>query len=86
MRSQAPEPREFYRELTTSTAFRSPIAWTEIVPTTYDGLVLARTIDPTTGRSVIADRRTTCLLKYQERGAYLSHRLSSSLVHACSTA
>jgi putative intracellular protease/amidase len=34
-------------------------------------LVLARTRDPDTGRSVLAGRRTTCLLKYQERGAYL---------------
>jgi len=34
-------------------------------------LVLARTHDPGTGKSVIAARRTTCLLKYQERGAYL---------------
>src|SRR6266545_3601897 len=34
-------------------------------------LVLARTKDPQTSRSVLADRRTTCLLKYQERGAYL---------------
>jgi hypothetical protein len=34
-------------------------------------LVLARTTDPETGRSVLAERRTTCLLKYQERGAYL---------------
>jgi putative intracellular protease/amidase len=34
-------------------------------------LVLARTRDPTTGRSVIAGRRTTCLPKYQERTAYL---------------
>jgi putative intracellular protease/amidase len=33
-------------------------------------LVLARTKDPLTGRSVIADRRTTCLPKYMERGAY----------------
>ena len=33
-------------------------------------LVLARTRDPPTGRSVIADRRTTCLPKYMERGAY----------------
>jgi putative intracellular protease/amidase len=33
-------------------------------------LVLARTGDPATGRSVIADRRTTCLPKYMERGAY----------------
>lgn len=34
-------------------------------------LVLARTIDPTTGRSVLASRRTTCLPKYMERDAYL---------------
>lgn len=33
-------------------------------------LVLARTIDPATGRSVLADRRTTCLTKQMERGAY----------------
>jgi putative intracellular protease/amidase len=33
-------------------------------------LVLARTRNPRTGRSVIADRRTTCLPKYMERGAY----------------
>jgi putative intracellular protease/amidase len=35
-------------------------------------LVLARTLDPRTGRSVLADRRTTCLPKYMERGAYLA--------------
>jgi putative intracellular protease/amidase len=35
-------------------------------------LVLARTGDPETGRSVIAERRTTCLPKYMERTAYLS--------------
>ncbi|HUD15711.1 MAG TPA: type 1 glutamine amidotransferase domain-containing protein, partial [Acidimicrobiales bacterium] len=34
-------------------------------------LVLARATDPTTGRSVLAGRRTTCLPKYMERGAYL---------------
>lgn len=33
-------------------------------------LVLARTLDPATGRSVIAGKRTTCLPKYLERGAY----------------
>ncbi|MET1072000.1 MAG: type 1 glutamine amidotransferase domain-containing protein [Umezawaea sp.] len=33
-------------------------------------LVLARTLDPTTGASVIAERRTTCLPKYMERSAY----------------
>jgi putative intracellular protease/amidase len=35
-------------------------------------LVLARTKDPATGKSVIADLRTTCLPKYMERAAYLS--------------
>jgi len=35
-------------------------------------LVLARTRDPATGRSVLADRRTTCLPKYMERSAYLA--------------
>ncbi len=35
-------------------------------------LVLARTRDPATSRSVLADRRTTCLPKYMERGAYLA--------------
>jgi putative intracellular protease/amidase len=34
-------------------------------------LVLARTVDPATGRSVLAQRSTTCLPKYMERGAYL---------------
>jgi putative intracellular protease/amidase len=33
-------------------------------------LVLARSIDPGTGRSVLASKRTTCLPKYMERGAY----------------
>ncbi|MEU6142914.1 type 1 glutamine amidotransferase domain-containing protein [Streptomyces sp. NPDC047081] len=35
-------------------------------------LVLARTEDPATGRSVLAGRRTTCLPKYMERTAYLT--------------
>jgi putative intracellular protease/amidase len=35
-------------------------------------LVLARTIDPGTGKSVLAQRRTTCLPKYMERSAYLA--------------
>lgn len=33
-------------------------------------LVLARTIDQATGRSVLANRRTTCLPAYMERSAY----------------
>ena len=35
-------------------------------------LVLARTKNPETGESVIADVKTTCLPKYMERSAYLS--------------
>lgn len=35
-------------------------------------LVLARTLDPSTGKSVLADLRTTCLPKYMERLAYLA--------------
>ena len=35
-------------------------------------LVLARTTNPETGRSVIAESRTTCLPKYMERAAYLA--------------
>ena len=33
-------------------------------------LLLARSTDPSTGRSVLHDRNTTCLCKYQERAAY----------------
>jgi putative intracellular protease/amidase len=35
-------------------------------------LVLARTKSPETGRSVIADMRTTCLPKYMERAAFVT--------------
>lgn len=35
-------------------------------------LVLARAEDPATGRSVLADKRTTCLPKTMERSAYLA--------------
>jgi putative intracellular protease/amidase len=34
-------------------------------------LVLARTRDPATGKSVLSQQRTTCLPKYMERNAYL---------------
>lgn len=34
-------------------------------------IVLARSTDPSSGRSVIAARRTTCLPKYMERGGFL---------------
>jgi putative intracellular protease/amidase len=94
-----------------SAGFRAPVAWAELKPGEYDGmilpgghapgmrqylgsdvlrdkvaqfwalrrpvgaichgvLVLARTHDPATGRSVLAARHTTCLPKYLERGAY----------------
>ncbi|MGP3943606.1 type 1 glutamine amidotransferase domain-containing protein [Streptomyces sp. 6N106] len=106
-----PEPKEFYRRLTDATAFRHPLAWADLEPEAYDGLILpgghapgmrqylgsdvlreqiaefwrldrpvgaichgvlalARTKDPATGRSVLADRRTTCLPAYMERTAY----------------
>lgn len=106
-----PEPKEFYRQLTEATAFRRPLAWADLKPEAYDGLVLpgghapgmrqylgsgilrekiaefwrldrpvgaichgvlplARTSDPATGRSLLADRRTTCLPAYMERTAY----------------
>jgi putative intracellular protease/amidase len=35
-------------------------------------LVLARTVDPVTGQSVLWGRTTTCLPKYMERSAYLA--------------
>ena len=35
-------------------------------------LVLARSKDPRTGASVLADKRTTCLPKYMERGGYFA--------------
>jgi putative intracellular protease/amidase len=35
-------------------------------------VVLARTVDPRTKKSVLAGRKTTCLPKYMERSAYLA--------------
>lgn len=35
-------------------------------------LVLARSTDPASGRSVLAGKRTTCLPKYMERGGFLA--------------
>lgn len=35
-------------------------------------LVLARAIDPSTGKSVLAGRKSSCLPKYMERAAYFS--------------
>jgi putative intracellular protease/amidase len=107
-----PEPIAFYDQLAASPEFGATIAWADVEPSRYDGLVLpgghapgmrqylasealrrkvaefwslrrpvgaichgvlvlARTIDPATGRSVLFDRRTTCLPKYMERGAFL---------------
>src|SRR3954463_13620753 len=106
-----PEPKAFYEQLVQAPEFRDTIAWSQIEPEAFDGLVLAgghapgmrqylastvlqdkvaaywhlerpvgaichgvivlaRTKDPVTGRSVIADRRTTCLPKFMERGAF----------------
>jgi len=35
-----PEPKEFYRSLTGAPEFQTPIAWREIQPDAYDGLIL----------------------------------------------
>lgn len=107
----APQPKQFYSQMTEAGEFRHPIAWPDIDPADFGGLVLpgghapgmrqylgaaglqekvaafwalkrpvaaichgvlvlARTHDPATGKSIIAPKRTTCLLKYQERSAY----------------
>jgi putative intracellular protease/amidase len=63
------------RQYLSSTVLESKVAefWTLERPVgaiCHGVLVLARTKDPLTSRSVIADRRTTCLPKYMERGAY----------------
>jgi putative intracellular protease/amidase len=106
-----PEPIGFYEQLVQTPEFQRPIAWSDIDPDAYDGLllpgghapgmrqylesttlrekvvdfwlrerplgaichgviVLARAIDPATGRSVIAGTSTTCLPKFMERGAF----------------
>lgn len=47
--------------------------WTAGIPVAaicHGVLVLARTLDPKTGKSVLAGQRTTCLPKYMERTAY----------------
>ncbi len=46
-------------------ALRRPVA-----AICHGTIVLARTADPVTGRSVLFDRRTTCLPKYMEKTAY----------------
>ncbi len=48
-------------------------AWTSARPVAaicHGTIVLARTIDPATGRSVLTGRKSTCLPKYMERTAY----------------
>jgi putative intracellular protease/amidase len=109
----AAEPKAFYAEMRADAEFRAPIAWADIEPGEYDGLilpgghaprmrqylgsetlrsnvaeywalgrpvgaichgvlVLARTRDPATGRSLLHGRRTTCLPKYMERAAFVT--------------
>jgi putative intracellular protease/amidase len=109
----APEPKRFYAQLLDAPGFQAPVAFADIAPGDFDGLllpgghapgmrqylgssvlqakvaafwtlerpvaaichgvlVLARTIDPATGRSVIAEARTTCLPRYLERTAFFS--------------
>jgi putative intracellular protease/amidase len=107
------EAKAFYRSMLDDAAYRSPVAWIDIVASDYDGLilagghapgmrqylgsdvlrqkvldfwkldrpvgaichgvlVLARTLDPLSGRSILYGRKTTCLPKYMERIAFLA--------------
>jgi putative intracellular protease/amidase len=107
------EAKAFYRELAATDGFKKPLAFADVNPDDFDGLllpgghakgmrqyleseplfdkvrgfwnarkqvaaichgvlVLARTKHPETGRSLLFDRRTTCLPKYMERTAWLS--------------
>jgi putative intracellular protease/amidase len=109
----AREPKAFYAEMQSDQEFRSPLAWADVKPDEFDGLilpgghapgmrqylgneflrrkvaeywvlgrpvgaichgvlVLARACDPTTGRSLLYGRRSTCLPKYLERSAFLT--------------
>lgn len=109
------EARAFYREAQQSAAWKTPLRFDDIDPSSFDGLVLpgghakgmrqylearslqkkvfefwslrrpvaaichgvivlARTVDAQTGRSVLFDRRTTCLPKYMERTAWMTTR------------
>ena len=109
----AAEPRAFYAELQSDEEFHTPLAWADVKPDQFDGLilpgrhapgmrqylgsellcrkvaeywalgrpvgaichgvlVLARACHPTTGRSLLYGRRTTCLPKYMERAAFLT--------------
>lgn len=107
------EPKAFYAQLQADPEFAAPLAWAEVQPEEFDGLilpgghapgmrqylgsdvlrravagywalerpvgaichgvlVLARTVDPTTGRSLLYGRRTTCLPKSMERSAFFA--------------
>jgi putative intracellular protease/amidase len=107
----AEEPAAFYAEMQSDEQYGAPIAWTDIDPKEFDGLilpgghapgmrqylgsetlrgkvagywaldrpvgaichgvlVLARTRDPRSGRTLLYGRRTTCLPRYMERAAY----------------
>ena len=109
----AAEPKAFYGEMQSDDEFRAPLAWVDVKPDEFDGLilpgghapgmrqylgsellrhkvaehwalgrpvgaichgvlVLARTRDPATGRSLLHGRRTTCLPKYMERSAFFT--------------
>jgi putative intracellular protease/amidase len=107
------EPKTYYAEMQSDGEFGAPLAWADVEPGEFDGLilpgghapgmrqylgseelrrkvaeywaldrpvgaichgvlVLARTCDPATGRSLLYGRRTTCLPKYMERSAFLT--------------
>jgi putative intracellular protease/amidase len=109
----ADEPKAFYADMQADAAFGAPMAWADIEPGEFDGLVLpgghapgmrqylgsevlrrkvseywalrrpvgaichgvlvlARTRDQATQRSLLDGRRTTCLPKYMERSAFLA--------------
>ena len=113
MLGAAREAKKFYAELLEDDRFNNPIAWSNLRPADYDGLVLpgghakgmrqylgsselqakvveywatgkpvgaichgvlvlARAIDPSTGRSVLHGRRTTCLPRSLEMSGYFS--------------
>lgn len=57
---------ELHRQVGRFWALRRPVG-----AICHGVLVLARSQDPDTGRSVLAERRTTCLIKPMERSAYL---------------
>jgi putative intracellular protease/amidase len=113
MLGAAREPKRFYAEMLDDAHYRDPIAWADIEPADFDGLllpgghapgmkqylgsetlqqkvveywntgkpvgaichgvlVLARAIDPATGRSVLHGRKTTCLPMYLEAAGFYS--------------